>query len=142
MNSMQTKMEHTNTHVEQSSEELSQMQADLEELRSKNASMSELLENERSQYQKTIREKEYNLRKKVNDLNTQLRAEKVNIVRIETEKAQVQRYLDDIKEDLAKVKGSEKKLKSELQDEKLKHSSALQEALMKTQQQQQMSAAM
>lgn len=104
--------------------------------------MSELLENERSQYQKTIREKEYNLRKKVNDLNTQLRAEKVNIVRIETEKAQVQRYLDDIKEDLAKVKGSEKKLKSELQDEKLKHSSALQEALMKTQQQQQMSAAM
>lgn len=35
MNSMQTKMEHTNTHVEQSSEELSQMQADLEELRSK-----------------------------------------------------------------------------------------------------------
>lgn len=41
-------MEHTNTHVVQSSEELNQMQVDLDELRSKNASMSELLENERS----------------------------------------------------------------------------------------------
>mmetsp|Transcript_18982 Transcript_18982/g.25694 ORF Transcript_18982/g.25694 Transcript_18982/m.25694 type:complete len:80 (+) Transcript_18982:2149-2388(+) len=47
MKSMEQKVEHTNTHVEQSSNELNQMQEQLDELRSKNETLSKLLENER-----------------------------------------------------------------------------------------------
>ena len=45
-----------------------------------------MLDNERAQFQRTIREKQYNLRNKVNELNQQMRVEKQNIVRLEMDK--------------------------------------------------------
>ena len=95
--------------------------------------MSRLLENERQQYQRTIREKQYSLRSKVNDLNTQLRAEKQNIVRLEIDKQQVMKDYSELKEELVKVKASQKKLKAELSEEKLKNSKALQAAMQMSQ---------
>jgi len=77
------------------------------------------------------------LRTKVNDLNTQLRAEKQNIVRLEMEKQQVAHDLNELKDELVKVKGNEKRLKTELQEEKLKNSRALQEAMLMSQAKQQ-----
>lgn len=77
------------------------------------------------------------MRTKVNDLNTQLRAEKQNIVRLEMEKQQVAHDLNELKDELVKVKGNEKRLKTELQEEKLKNSRALQEAMLMSQAKQQ-----
>jgi len=61
------------------------------------------------------------LRKKVNELNTQLRNEKQSLLSVEVEKANIQKLLDNLKEDLAKTredlaksKGNEKTLKAEL----------------------------
>lgn len=66
---LQAKVENTTNNAEQSSEEVTQLQMQIEEARKKCDDFSKLLENERSQYAKTIREKQYNLRSKVNDLN-------------------------------------------------------------------------
>lgn len=105
------------------------MQIDLEEQIAKNENLSKLLENERAQYARTIREKQYDHRSKVNELNTQNRVEKQNIVRLEMEKQQLASQLTELKTDLDKIKANEKKVKSELTEEKLKNSKVLQEAL-------------
>lgn len=91
-----------------------------------------MLDNERAQYQRTIREKQYNLRNKVNELNQQMRVEKQNIVRLEMDKQQLNKDLSELKEELVKVKASEKKLKAEVNEEKLKNSKAIQDALKST----------
>ena len=73
------------------------------------------------------------MQQKQRQLNEQLRAEKQNIVRVELEKKQALDAMTELKEDLAKAKGNEKRLKQELDQEKLKSSNALQEALKKSQ---------
>ena len=48
------------------------------------------------------------------ELNTQMRQEKQNIVRLEMDKQQLAKDLSDLKDDLVKSKTSEKRLKKEL----------------------------
>lgn len=55
-------------------------------MRAKNENLTKALENERLQYSRTIREKQYDMRSKVNEMSTQMRVEKQNIVRLEMEK--------------------------------------------------------
>ena len=51
------------------------------------------------------------MQQKQRQLNEQLRAEKQNIVRVELEKKQALDAMTELKEDLAKAKGNEKRLK-------------------------------
>ena len=55
-------------------------------------------------------------------------------MRVELEKKQAVDAMTELKEDLAKAKGNEKRLKNELDQEKLKSSTALQDAIRKSQQ--------
>lgn len=87
-----------------------------------------MLDNERSQFQRTIREKQYDLRHKVNELNQQMRVEKQNIVRIEIDKQALNKEIKQLTEELSKTKASEKNLKKELNEEKLKNSKILNDA--------------
>lgn len=73
-----------------------------------------MLEGERTQFQKILREKQTSVRDEVNDLKSSLRAEKQFMVRLQMEKQDLTKQLEDYKGDLTRVKSSEKGLKTEL----------------------------
>lgn len=66
---METQVKSTTFDANASSEEVNSLQHELDEMRAKYDNLFKLLENERNQFQRTIREKQYSLRSKVQDLN-------------------------------------------------------------------------
>lgn len=91
------------------------------------------MEHERAQYQRSIREKQHDLRTKCKALNDQVRAQKQDQVRLEMEKQQLRKDMEELREELGKIKNNEKKLKAQLNEAQLKNSSILMNAMQQNQ---------
>ena len=92
-----------------------------------NETLEKLYQDESNKHQQQIREKQSFLRTKLNDLNSELRAEKQKLFRVEMDKMQSKDSMEELRRELDEIKASEKKLRAELDREKLNCQQILQE---------------
>lgn len=115
-------------------QELSAADEKITELEAKIKNLNKLNEHERMQYQRSIREKTHEQNNKLKDSQTLVRAHKQEMVRLEMDKQRLAKEKEELADELNKSKAKEKQCKQKLQEEQLKSSKALQNAMYQSKQ--------